>query len=398
MSMNNQQQTVQDSITNFCALYQDEMVLEKGYKNKIDAFKGEESQHKQTLEQFLRDENKSCVPVTVKNNDGNELQYFLRFKSRTSKKSVTEEAFRNVIEQLPTEESLRDLLNVIKDTSKLSLVDLYVLWLTKTLEKQNTTTKTIFEFTPTGEKKSKSEGGGKERGSRKKSKTCGNNNDIPEDIVAAANHLYMIQTNKKQLTSFKKEKLVELETEKKQYHKVLDKFLSAKPVEHQEQKLSMNIQGETRPFFLKKKPSRESYVTLTFAKSKPVVSSCVKNTFKTSKLSPVFFQPLDVSVDSIDRMLYELQNTPDFLNMLMSEFRQQVQQFKSSNSKITTSIVLEECRKRSKKTKSTKKDNNNNENGDENGDEEDNGRYNHDDGDNDNDDDDDDDDNGDDRD
>jgi hypothetical protein len=348
---NNNNNSLQKYMTNFCAIHRDEIVFEDKYKKQYKYFSEEEKKYKTFLEQYLGNEHKTCIPLKIPTDDGNVQKMYIRFKPKTTQKSVTEDSFKTAIEHYPSNE---DLYRVFKnlDDPKATLSDVYAAWIIEILYKQNTIKHTAFEFTSSGERKKSTSS----KSSKSKSKKNNDDNDdndeetknnnsihVPSEVMEAASYLLKIQSNKKQLSKFKKEKITEFIVEKKQYEPVLDQFLSSKPENKQEQKISMNIQGETKPFYLKKVIETPS-LSLTLAKSKPIVFQSVQNTFK-SILPSVYSRPFD------PKFINELEVHKDFLNVLFSEFRTKLQQYKTSHTKVVSSIVLEEHKARGSKRK-----------------------------------------------
>ena len=330
---------VQTSMTNFCAIHRDEMIFENKYKKQYREIAENEKKYKTQLEQYLAHEKQSCIGVTIPVDEHNQQTMYLRFKPKTSQKMVNEDSFHAVIDHFPAPDDLYQTFKKLKN-SQATLTEVYGQWLIDTLYSQNTTKKMVFEFTTTKEKK---KSGGKSDNKNRNSESLDDSPvKIPREIMEMASQLYKIQYNKKELNQYKKQKCQEFTAEKKQYVPVLEKFLSSKPESKQEQKISMNIQGETKPFCLKKIVKTPT-PSLTLSKSRPVVLQSVHTTIKTA-----FPQWVDRPFQT--QMVHDLENHPDFLHVLMAEFKNQLQYYKKTSAKTSTSIVLEEHKNRRKRT------------------------------------------------
>lgn len=343
---------IHKSMTNFCALSRDESVFEEKYKQQYQQLKENENKYKNILANFVMEQKKTCIPVVIKssNPEEDDVQLYLRIKPKVSQKQVTEDNFKQVIEHYPTEEELNQVFQSL-DNSQVTFAEVYTEWIIRNLYERNTTTKEVFELTQSKEKKKK------EKGKSTKEEKDPNPPPLPREITEITQMLYKTQQNEKKIKQIKKEKLLKIEHDKKTYEETLDKYLSAKPKEKQEQKISMTTtQGETKPFYLRRivKLSKPS---LTLAKSKPIVSECVystiKHTFPEIATKPYHHSMAHKKID---------------LHLLLSDFRQRLQSFKKNNTKISTSIVLEEEGKKKRMREEDQEEEDHNE-GDEEGEE-----------------------------
>jgi hypothetical protein len=270
-------QVVQHALTDYCALYNDELLLEEKCSEQRDQLKQHEEKYKAFLHDFLVEQKQTCLPVNI-NVEGVPKQIYLSLQERMSSKAISEDAFKKVLETNPTVEELQTIFESLQDHAA-TVIDVYTLWVIDKLYLQNTTKKSIFLLSESKEKGKKSDKILKKRKRGEELVVENKGPEIPEEIVKMAAQLFKVKHNYKRLTAYKKERLQKLNTEKKTYEPVLDKFLSAKPTDKQEQKVSMTYHDDIKPFFIRriivtKKP------TLSLAKSKPVVAQTVQPIFQ----------------------------------------------------------------------------------------------------------------------
>lgn len=327
---------IQHALTDYCALYNDELLIEEKCTEQRKQFKQHEEKYKAFLYDFLVEQKKTCLPVNI-NIEGTQKQIYLRLQEKMCAKSINEDAFKKVLETNPTAEELQTIFESLEDPQA-TVIDVYTLWMIDKLYEQNTTKKSVFLLSESKEKSKKGEKGKTTLGKRKRDgeekSVEPEENKVPEEIVKMATQLFKVKHNFKRLTSYKKEKIEKLNAEKKVYEPVLDKFLSTKPSDKQEQKVSMTYHNDVKPFYIRriivtKKP------TLSLAKSKPVVAQTVQT----------IFQKLDADVATKPFNLHNLNQMfrhDDFKNLLFADFRNRVQTFKQSNTRTYSSIVVEE--------------------------------------------------------
>ena len=326
---------LQKIMTNFCALYRDEITLEDKYKEQFQELKESEKKYKTLLSNYLTTQQQTCIPVKIKttNKDDKTEQeqiVYLRLKSKVSQKSVNEDTFKQIIQMSPSVSELKEIYVNLKN-DQASLMDVFTQWIIDKLYELNCTKQSVFELSSSGEKKKSH----KKRKTDSEEKSEPNPNDVLSlEIVQATQELHKIQSREKTLRKMKKEKLNEIEQEKKNNEPELDKFLSLKPIDKQEQKISMTVKGETIPFYLKKvvqikKPS------LTLVKTKPLIQKTLQNVF-----TEVMMIDLPFTVENCTKL------TQINIHSLFSEFKNNFQQFKKERQVVSTSIVLQKHRLR----------------------------------------------------
>ena len=336
---------ITQSIAGFCSVYRDETKVVSKCKTQLDDLKKQETALKAQLRQYLTDANVTCIPLKLKMGEEDEKMVYLRLMDKKSCKSVTDDIIKSVIEKVPTTEELVQIYHQMDRNS--SLMEVYVQWVYDSLEKQTAVHRTVFELSTTKQKKRKMD-------DKDNSKIP----IVPAEVMDMTAELFKTQLNQKRIRSFKKEKVVKFQVEREKYLPKLDEFLASKPPAHQEQKISLNLTGEPRPYQLKRVLTKR-VPSLTLNKSKPLVSNAIvkvmENEFPEIVDDP--FHP-----DKI-RVIFEHQT---FQNLLFDQIRNEFEMYRKNYTTSKTSIVLREEHDRRKPRKQTKTSTNEHDNGGEN--------------------------------
>lgn len=312
--------SLEDPLSKYCAISRDEILIEEQCTTQSDQLTSELTQCKSVLEEFLNCQKKTCIPVKVQTDEGDRTIY-LRSVEKTSYKAVNEDAFKRVIEKLPTPQDLQNVFDQLENPNA-NFIDVYASWIFNTLYDQNTTKRTVFEVSDK-----------QERGAKKKTKTT-EEVKVPDAIIQAAEDWMLATHNIKRLKSFKKVRMDLLEQEKKSIEPVIETFLASRPKDKQEQKVMMNLHGEDKPYYIKRIVEKRS-PSLSLNKSKPLILNSVQQVVKSTQpqLSSKPFQVSDVNNLFRNNML---------LSMLYAEFRAQIETFKQTGVKVSTHVELRE--------------------------------------------------------
>ena len=309
--------SIDKQLSHYCAISRDEMNMESQCAEQAKQFTEEIKKCKSTLADFLEHHKKTCIPITIRTEKGEEKTIYIRNVEKTTYKTVNEDSFKKVIETIPTPEELKDLFDQLENPAA-SFIDVYSAWIYNTLYDQNTSKRTTFEVS---EKKERA----------KKTKST-DEVKVPSHIIQAAEDWMNTSYNIKRLKTFKKTAMTQLAEEKKAIEPAIEMFLASKPPEKQEQKISMVVQGQDKPFYIKRVVEKKR-PALTLTKSKPIilqsVQTMVQATDPTLLKKP--FTPEDAK---------SIFNNDIVLNMLFSEFRTKLASFKQSGIKVKTRIEM----------------------------------------------------------
>lgn len=337
---------VQKSMSQYCALSRDELLLEEKCDEQLKHFNEVLANYKMSLSDFLGSQDQSCVPVSV-DMDGSEHKVFLRSVVKSSYKTVNEDAFKKVIEHIPTVEELTKVYEDL-NTPKASLSSVYAAWIFNKLYHQNVTKKTVFEISDKPPRTSKNS----------KKQKMNEGPPIPTNVAQTVVDWIKMQHNIKRLKQFKKENITKLNTEKKLVESDVETFLSARSGDKQEQKISMSMHGETKPFILKRVIEKRS-PTLTISKAKPLVADTVISVL--SRMDSSYETPFNPATTR-DLLARQTETRSLLPNLLFSEFRVKVEEYKKSGMKVSSRIELREKTNRTKQKRKSVKNNNNNNN------------------------------------
>jgi hypothetical protein len=305
---------VTTSITQFCTLSRNELLFKSQYKEQYKLLTNREEQLKSTLMKYMEQVSPPNKKWIVKCPTNEVVR--IKLKQTTSQKTINEDRLKEVIELNPTPEELIHICHNLK-TSQSSFIEVYSTWFIRKLYEYNTVKKTELEI--------------KEE-EKQKIVSSSSSSSPPPEILETISKLIQIQQNKSKLTRYKQEFTHQIINEKKKCEPILDTFLSTKPPHKQEQKVTLNVQGEIKPFYIQRvmktyKPS------LTLSRSKPLVHHVIQSII-TSRFPEINNKPFHV--DDLNK-IYNIQN---FKQDLFSEFQKQLQQYKQDSQKIQSNIVF----------------------------------------------------------
>ena len=307
-----------DPLSKYCAISRDEILIEEQCVTQAEQITDELTKCKTVLEEFFKRQKKTCVPVKVQTDEGDRTIY-LRSVEKTSYKAVNEDAFKRVIEKLPTSQDLQEVFNQLENPSA-NFIDVYASWIFNTLYDQNTTQRSVFEVSDKKEK------------GKKNANTDEVN--IPDAITQATEDWMLAAHNIKRLKLFKKGKMDLLAQEKKTIEPVIETFLASRPKDKQEQKVMMNLHGEDKPYYIKRIVETRR-PPLSLNKAKPLILTSVQQVVKATQ--PQLLNKPFQSSDA-DRLF----RNDMLLSMLYAEFRTQFETFKQTAVKVSTHVELRE--------------------------------------------------------
>jgi len=305
---------LEQTLSQYCAIARDEMQVKEQCSEQTSELTEELAQCKTVLAQFLQQQNQTCVPVTVQTDEG-ERTLYLRSMVKTTYKTVNEDAFKRVIERVPSPEDLQDVYDQLESPNA-NFIDVYASWIFNTLYEQNTTQRTAFEVSDK-----------KARGTAKNPVVS-----VPPTVTDALDRWMLATHNLRRLKTFKKTKIEALAQEKKTVEPQIEAFLAARPADKQEQKVTMTLHGEAKPFLLRRVVEKRS-PALTLNKSKPLILHSVEKVVTTiqPQLLQKPFERKDVSTVLGNSMV---------LNLLCAEFRTQFEAYRQTNVNVTTHVGL----------------------------------------------------------
>lgn len=304
-------------LSHYCAISRDEMNMEAQCSEQAKQFTEEITKCKTLMADFLEQQKKTCIPITIRTANGEEKTIYLRNVEKTTYKTVNEDAFKRVIETVPTPDELKDVYDQLENPAA-SFIDVYSAWIYNTLYDQNTSKRTTFEISDKKER-------------TKKSKTA-DEIKVPSHIIQAAEDWVNTTYNIKRLKTFKKTAMTQLADEKKVIEPAIETFLASKPPEKQEQKISMVVQGHEKPFYLKRVIEKKR-PALTLTKSKPIILQTVQTMVQST--NPTLLKKPFTTEDAKNVFSNEI-----VLNVLFDEFRTKLASFKQAGTKVTTHIEM----------------------------------------------------------
>jgi hypothetical protein len=304
---------MQESITQFCVLAYDEMHIENKYKEKAEKIKEDIAASKQALQDFASKQGQTCIPLKI-TVDGEEQKLFLRFIEKITSKSININAFKNVVQNIPKVSELQDIFTQLQNPEA-TLGEVYATWLYNELYKQNTTKKETFEISKSNERTKK--------GINKQVSI-----HIPESILQKATEYSKLQHGLQHLKSLKSEKIQKIEEQKKEVEPTIAAHFETRPMERQVQKVSMEIDGETKPWFIKRVVKETKPSSISLSKVKPIIFNVMDNVI-SSKLT---FD--SKTVEEFFRLNNDIQNN------IFLKFCSSMEHFKESHSKMSSTIEL----------------------------------------------------------
>ena len=313
--------SLDQTLSQYCVIARDELLFKEKCATQARSFNQDLHDCQARLAEFAQSQPQPCIPVTVRTADGEPQQMFLKTSEKTTYKAVDEEGFKRVVEKVPTVEDLKAVFDDM-ESPQASLADVYATWLFRQLYNRNTEKKRVFEISD-------------KKGRTKKNAPAGHIH-VPDHIVALTEQWTHIQSNMKRLKEFKRSTIHRFENEKKAIEPVLNSYLAAKPHQKQEQKIAMSVQGEIKPFYLKRVVKRLK-PRLTLPQSRSLILDTVTSVIKTR-------DPFDLDVTR--EILKRHATLP---NLIFSEFRTQLEQYRQSRVKVSTHIKLCEPRTRKRK-------------------------------------------------
>lgn len=317
----------QEALKNFCYYKSKESTFENNCAQQAKQFKNEEEKYRSLLSEYVINSKQTCIPVDISLDDDTKQQVYLRLKTKTLTKTINEDRFNEVISMNPSSEELIDIFHKLKDP-RATFVDVYTSWVLEKLHDHTVTRTTVFELSESKERVSK-----KQKRDKNDSK-----HSVPQEIADFTAQLYKIQHHMKRLKTYRKENVQKYEQHIKPHEPILQTYFSQKPRDQQEQKVSMNVDGQVKPFFIKRVVETKRPF-LTLKKSEPLVVKSIHNVIKT-KIPELCNVTFDV------RYLKKLLETDLFRNLISQEFKHHISEFKKNGTVLVPSIVVVEDKKK----------------------------------------------------
>lgn len=324
---------MQDSITQFCVLAYDELNIETQYKEKRNEVKEKLDKCKEELQDFASKQGQSCIPVTFQL-DGEEHKLYLRFMEKMTPKSINLEKFKNVVGIIPPVAELQEIFQALRDPNA-NLSDVYGAWLYNALYKNNTVKKQTFEISASCEKQKK---GGEKRGGEKRGEK-GGEIPIPDSILKQVASFAGHQNRLRRLGTLKTERLAKINEQKEKVEPTIQAHFQSRPIDKQSHKISMEIDGKTNPWFVRRVVKETKPSSISLAKVKPLIFRAVEGVI-SSKI------PFDASTAES-----YFQTHQDLVNSVFFKFRMNFEDFKKANVKVTSVIELTDKEKSHKRQK-----------------------------------------------
>lgn len=324
--------SIEQSISQFCAVSRDELLLEQRCQTQAQQFKTTLQACQEVLGRYWDQQSStsapSFIPLTLQD-QGEPRQVYLRRLQKTTYKAVNETALQSVVEQLPTAEDLQRVATSL-GTPDVTLGDVYAAWVFERLKTHNVVHRTSLELSDRKPRVPKGE---------PRSETATTTPPDPA-LLEAASQWLQTQRNLQRLREFKKTHFHRLAEERQAVEPVLNSYLASRPPDQQEQKVTMMVQGESRPFYVKRVTERK-LPTLTLPKSQPLILQTLRTIFPSS-------EPFDVSVAT--ELLRRSASLP---NVILSTFRTHWETYKTEHTHISTHVTLKEKKVRAKRARST---------------------------------------------
>ena len=318
---------MQESISQFCVLAYDELNVTSQYREKAREIQEKLGKSKVELQDFASKQGQSCIPVTFEI-DGEQQKLYLRFMEKMTPKSINLDAFKNVVAILPPTLELQEIFRALKDPTA-SLGDVYAAWLYNNLYTKNTTKKQTFQISASGERKKKGEGRGHQQ------------IHVPDNILQQTASFAREQNRLKWLKKMKTEKIRQINEQKEKVEPLLQAHFQSRPDDKQFHKISMEIDGETKPWFIRRVVKETKPSSISLNKVKPLIFRAVSDII--AEKTP--FDPKTAET--------YFQTNRDVTNNVFFRFRLNFEDYKQANMKVSSLIKLsdkEKSRKRKSQT------------------------------------------------
>jgi hypothetical protein len=320
---------MQESITQFCVLAYDEMNINRQYKEKANEVKDKLEKCKEELRDFAGKQGKSCIPVTFQI-DGEEQKLYLRFMEKMTSKSINLEKFKNVVGAVPPVAELQEIFQALQDPNA-TLSDVYGAWLYNALYKNNTIKKQTFEISASCEKQKKGEKGEKRAETRQI--------HIPDSILKQVASFAGHQNKLRRLGTMKTERIAKINEQKEKVEPTIQAHFQSRPIDKQFHKISMEIDGQSNPWFVRRVVKETKPSSISLAKVKPLIFRAVEGVISTK-----------IPFDARTAESY-FQTHQDLVNSVFFKFRLNFEDFKKANVKVTSVIQLADKEKSHKRKK-----------------------------------------------
>jgi len=335
--MSNEQKTsnIRSTITQYCALHRDQLEFQNQVSDQKKQFVEKEAKYKNTLLSYLQNENKTCVPVDIPVDPTDELKKerrYLRIKTSTTTKSVTESTLEYLRDTLPTTEELDASYEVLREKNPTpTLIEVYTHWALQKIKEKNTTHKTYFELDKSKERVPKGQSKKRKRSEDEEEKESVV--QVPDNVLEDVIKLYRNMYDHGRLKKTVSEKKHKIEVEKQKHEPELISYLATKPKDQQFQKVSMKIDNEPKPYFLRCNKGTSGSSSLSISKAKPLIEEGIKHVVSHIR-SEAVNQPYS-------RQGTDLFASPAFRNNLFTSLKDMVSNYKHQNTKSTTKLCLD---------------------------------------------------------